>query len=206
MKNIKVKEFIKQYSYLINENKWDELYKRTTSNQFSAYDIGEFTKTMLKCDINPLLCMSYVPKYYMCGVENIANINIPDNIYSIFEGAFWDSKIESIHIPSSIKIIYDCAFKNCKNLKSIYLEDLVKFTGTHFTGYCSNPFYCAPSIKGYINDVSFESLNIYYTLKKDNLSTNKYEKEEIYFYNGIDDAIELSYLDNFNNGLILRRY
>ena len=208
MKNVKVEEFIKQYSYLINENKWEELYGRTISNQFSAYDVGEFTKTILECDINPLLYMSYVPKYYLCGVENIANINIPDNIYSIFKGAFWDSNIESIYIPSTINSIYECAFKNCKNLKHIYLEDLEKFTGIYFLGYCSNPFYCSPNVKGYINNISFEHLNIGYEIKShNNISTTIYEDEveDITFYRNVDDMMGLN-TNSFDKPLILRGY
>lgn len=64
------------------------------------------------------------------GVIELEGQHIPGGVYGIF-GAF-DScyNLENIQLPSTLKIIGDCAFASCKNLKRIEIPDSVTHIST----------------------------------------------------------------------------
>lgn len=54
--------------------------------------------------------------------EEITSLSIAEGVTTIGYGAFKDlTKLQTVKIPDSVEIIYDCAFSNCSSLKSITL-------------------------------------------------------------------------------------
>jgi len=56
-------------------------------------------------------------------ISGCKNTNIPQDIKKIGIGAFSETKISSITIPSSVKEIENRAFENCSNLSKITLNE-----------------------------------------------------------------------------------
>ena len=101
-----IQKFIENYIKLINENDWDEVYKLINYNCIDYCEVGEFTKAMLDCGINPLPYMERVPSAYLYNVEKPElDIYIPEGIKYISQLAFYDCNIKSLHISKSIKDI-----------------------------------------------------------------------------------------------------
>lgn len=53
---------------------------------------------------------------------NLREVNLPNSLQEICEGAFSDSGITSINIPGSVNTIWDNAFASCNNLTSVTLN------------------------------------------------------------------------------------
>ena len=71
--------------------------------------------------------------------SNIESIVIPDSVKSIgYEAFYYCESLESIIIPDSVKLIGYYAFENCINLKSIVISNSVKSIGKHAFRFCEN--------------------------------------------------------------------
>lgn len=103
---LNIQNIIKNNADLINNNDWDEMYKLLNYSCLYYEEVGEFTKIMLSCGINPLSYMERVPSAYFYSVkEPKLNIYIPEGIKYINQIAFYDCNIKSLHIPKSVKDI-----------------------------------------------------------------------------------------------------
>ena len=72
--------------------------------------------------------------------NQISEYSVPEGVLEIDEGAFDGCKtIETIHLPSSLKIIHSFAFGGCQRLKYILIPSSVKSIG-------SNPFQGCSSL------------------------------------------------------------
>ena len=119
-----LKEFLEKNIELIEENKFDELYKKAENQLFFPDAIGNLTRMLRRADIDPLLYMHTVPYCYFYGDSEIETINIPDNIEFIDSEAFANcSNLESVSFGRSVSVIYYGAFNNCRNLSNVYLND-----------------------------------------------------------------------------------
>ena len=97
-------EKYKMEKYL--DNKWS--LKNSGFKYEAPFLIDPFEQILIRC--SPVL--------------NDVKINIPDGIRTILEGAFENNKmIERVVIPGSVSIIQRNAFKNCTNLKEVYIKD-----------------------------------------------------------------------------------
>lgn len=100
---LNIENFIKNNANLINENDWDEVYKLVNYNSIEYNDVGEFTKIILSCGVDPLPYMERVPSAYFYNVEEPSlDIYIPENVKYINQIAFYNCSIKSLHIPKSI--------------------------------------------------------------------------------------------------------
>ena len=65
------------------------------------------------------------------GSAGLKHVDVPEGVEKITDFAFYNSEIESIKLPGSIKRIGDEAFSNCHNLKEINLGNGVKQLGNY---------------------------------------------------------------------------
>ena len=65
------------------------------------------------------------------GSAGLKHAEVPEGVEKITDFAFYNSEIESIKLPGSIKKIGDEAFSNCHNLKEINLVNGVKQLGNY---------------------------------------------------------------------------
>lgn len=63
-------------------------------------------------------------------------INIPNKLDKIVRGAFMQNEIESVKVPQNITVIEDSAFKSCKKLREVIIEDGVKKIENDAFGNC----------------------------------------------------------------------
>ena len=128
--NKKVREFINEYSQAIDDNAWDEVYYKA-STQLDSFT-GALTDALLEAGIDPLNYLDYVPEAYCFGSKT-TDIVLPEGIKTISIDAFADSKLEKIDFPSSLKTIDYDAFQSC-NLTEIDLHRVQELGSAVFLG------------------------------------------------------------------------
>lgn len=62
-------------------------------------------------------------------VKGISNFTVPEGITKIDYGAFWDSSLQSISIPSSVTELSESAFESCESLLTLTIPATVKTIG-----------------------------------------------------------------------------
>lgn len=133
--NDDVKHFIEKNIELIEENRWEKIYK-SASKKLVMRDIGQFTSCMLDAGIHPENHLKGIPEYFLSGSEcqefiipnNIISIGklaffycqgltravISDNVISIANKSFYHcSSLTNLTIPSSVEAIGEDAFASC---------------------------------------------------------------------------------------------
>ena len=65
-------------------------------------------------------------------------ITIREGTVGICVDAFWNSEIQAVSLPSSLKYICSNAFSSCNNLKSISIPEGVEVIGDHAFNACRN--------------------------------------------------------------------
>lgn len=98
---------------------------------------------------------------FKCYDKNITHARIPDNVHTIFDGAFeYCEKLEDVYLnfvrrigncafiscislhnlllPEPVYIIGDRAFMNCSSLVDVYMFDTVKTLGRQAFAYCNS--------------------------------------------------------------------
>lgn len=125
-----ISNLLRNYGSDIELNNFEELYKEVNSIDETAsgrtyYITPLITSLLISIGINPLLYLKEVPSYYMQGLD-IANIAIPDNITSIGEYAFYDSKVKNIKLSKNLSIIKGGAFFDCIELQNIFFPSSLK--------------------------------------------------------------------------------
>lgn len=136
MKN-SVKEFIENNIDLIDTADWDKIYKEAIEF-LPAPSIGEFSFTMIKAGIDPLIGLNYIPETFLYRSE-ITNYTIPDNILSIHEDAFGAChNLEHITLSSNIEEIRTQSFMFCEKLQSLTLPASVIYIGSDVFRGCDS--------------------------------------------------------------------
>ena len=115
-----VKKFIEENADLIEENNFEQFYKKLeTERRF----LGQFTEVFLNADIDPAKYMNEIPSYYLSGTK-IASYTIPQNITSMAEYVFLNCEnLTDMVIPGNVKAVGKGAFFGCENLKSVIVEE-----------------------------------------------------------------------------------
>lgn len=118
-----VKQFIEGNIDLIEDNEFLYLYKQIKSYTFTR----SFTETLLAADINPLDHMTEVPKRYLYE-SKIQTIHIPTGITTVGEYAFAGcTELTQVSLPEGVTLIDEGAFMNCTNLERVRLPASLKY-------------------------------------------------------------------------------
>ena len=132
--NDSIKRFIEENIDLIEDNQWEEVYKKATDELINS--CGKFTEVMLSTDIHPDKYLSDLPTYFLCG-SDVSKFRIPSNIKSIGRLAFaYCKSLTSITIPDSVTSIGDDAFRGCSSLASVTIGNSVTNIGEWAFAYC----------------------------------------------------------------------
>lgn len=135
--NTEIKEFIEKHIDLIEDGRFEELYK-LQSKWYTvelARLVGIFTETLLSADIDPAKYMKKIPPFYLTGTK-IASYTIPQNITAIDWSAFIDcNEFTNVTIPDSVTSIGDYAFGYCEGLASVTIGNSVKSIGKYAFTY-----------------------------------------------------------------------
>lgn len=156
--NKRVQSFIEHFIYLIEDNKFNELYVAA-----EKYLVKEDIHILTECLIDPevgckvLSSMRYVPKYYLSTNTTITQIELPDSIEIVRARAFDKCiNLEEVILPESVAVVDAYAFANCYSLKKL----VVKNPDTSFTvlstAFSDNvEIYCKPGskVEVYANEV-----------------------------------------------------
>lgn len=111
--------------YLLQDKSFGQLYEELDEPLIPEFT--DFCYEVLKLDV--LKYMNYIPKYFLGGSDT-TDFNIPNNITSIGEEAFYDcNSLKNIHIPNSVTRIGSYAFYDCYSLNSIKIPDSVTTIG-----------------------------------------------------------------------------
>lgn len=115
------RDFIKKRIDLIEENAWQLIYQ----SAIWSVPIGQFTQILLEAKINPLNYLDYIPKYYLRNTD-ISEFKIPDHIKRIDFNAFKNcNELKTVYIPKSVTSIDSGAFADCRNLTKIIYDGTI---------------------------------------------------------------------------------
>ena len=64
------------------------------------------------------------------GCTNLADVALPEGLEEIGMCAFYQSDIDSVVFPSSLRTVHQGAFANCKSLKTAVLNEGLEALGT----------------------------------------------------------------------------
>ena len=129
--NKRVQSFIEHFIYLIEDNKFNELYVEA-EKYLPKEDIHILTECLIdpKVGCKVLSNMRYVPKYYLATNTTITQIELPDSIEIVRARAFDKCiNLEEVILPESVAVVDAYAFSSCYNLKKL----VVKNPDTSFT-------------------------------------------------------------------------
>ena len=110
------KQFLEENKDLIANDQWEELYYRLRNSPV-VIKLGDILKGV---GIDLLEDYHICPNGYAAHCESLpTDLNIPEGVKSIGKTAFWETKVEKVHLPSTIKAIGSGAFNRCEDLISI---------------------------------------------------------------------------------------
>ena len=109
-----LKEFLEKNIELIEENKFDELYKKAEKDLYFSQDIGTLTRTLQTANIDPIEYLSEIPYCYLYGDSKITQFVIPDKIEFVNSEAFANcSQLHDVIFGKDVSVIYYGAFEGC---------------------------------------------------------------------------------------------
>ena len=119
-----LKQFLEKNIELIEENKFDELYKKAENDLYFSQGIGTLTRTLLAANIDPIQYLSEIPYCYLYGDSNITKFVIPDKIEFVNSCAFCNcSQLHDVIFGKDVSVIYYGAFENCTELTNVTLNE-----------------------------------------------------------------------------------
>lgn len=156
--NKRVQSFIEKYIYLIEDNKFNELYVEA-EKYLPKEDIHILTECLIDPEVGckVLSTMSYVPKYYLATNTTTTQIELPDSIEIIRARAFDKCiNLEEVILPESVVVVDAYAFSSCYSLKKLVVKN-PETSFTLFSTVQSNKveIYCKPGskVEQYANEV-----------------------------------------------------
>ena len=119
-----LKEFLEKNIELIEENKFDELYKKAENDLYFSQDIGMLTRTLQAANIDPIEYLSEISYCYLYGDSKITQFVIPDKIEFVNSEAFANcSQLNDVIFGKDVSVIYYGAFEGCTELTNVTLND-----------------------------------------------------------------------------------
>lgn len=104
-------KFIRLNKELIQDNNFEELYKKFDNITDYTSDTHYLTDILIEAGINPLEYMDAVPPGYLYKTDlNLRAIDIPDNIKYIYVYAFEDARLRKVTLPKTIIKMSKSAF------------------------------------------------------------------------------------------------
>ena len=76
--------------------------------------------------------MKSVPSGLFHGCTNLSDVIIPEGVETIEDYAFYNTKMNSLHIPTSLKETEDNSFQNC-SIDNVYIQDLIAWINVKFS-------------------------------------------------------------------------
>lgn len=172
-------KILREHIDLLNKRQLDELY-----SYISKDDKSTFTDILYKCGLDPIKYFKdTIPTYFTFGCghsgEHIpTKIVLPKNITTIDDYAFCHNyTLQKIAMPN-VEVIFDGAFQDCENLKSVDFGDkMYKIGRGSFSGCYELTELYLPAAVEIINDLAFEDCigirKIHYAGTMEDWSTNR---------------------------------
>lgn len=113
-----LKHIIERYINLIEEYKFNELYRHCPYNEVRS----ELTMLLLSIDIDPLKYFdTEIPEYAYLRNNTITEARIPEGIVKIDLGAFHEcKKLQKVYLPSSLLDLTIRPFSKCSSLDEVH--------------------------------------------------------------------------------------
>lgn len=117
---------------LIDSNKYRQLYENLFLLGDPHFPYDELYDLFKEAEINPLEYMEVVPPNFLCGNDNETSITIPSHITSITTYSIQDCRaLRTIKIENGVKFIEDSAITFCPNVNFIYLPPSIQLIYPH---------------------------------------------------------------------------
>lgn len=129
------KEFIETHADLIEKEDWRGLYaqRRAFHSIIRLYDI------LKGAGIDLLKDYHTCPNGYAARCESLpSDLDIPEGVDSIGNVAFFQTTIERVHLPTTIKNIGDGAFSHCEDLIEINIPAAIETIGMNSFRNCNS--------------------------------------------------------------------
>lgn len=124
-----IKTFLQWGKDYINKNdkdSWVIFYETAFTpsiSGLSSFDIAEMNKMLLQSGINPIEKLKYIPERFYYGRDDLTEIKIPNYVEGISIYAFKDCEnLKKIYIPKSVKFIDGGAFDGGPTYRHIQYE------------------------------------------------------------------------------------
>lgn len=109
-------QFLEENRDLIADGQWEELFYKLRNSPVTI-KLGDILRGV---GIDLLKDYHVCPNGYAAHCESIpTDLNIPEGVKSIGKIAFLETKVEKVHLPSTIRAIGNRAFSRCEDLISI---------------------------------------------------------------------------------------
>jgi hypothetical protein len=133
-----IKQVIRDNAHLIDDNNFDEFYKKICQRTMMYSDICDVTEFLLDvCSVDPMPYLTTIPKGYLFKSQRIKDINLFENIEAVEQAAYLGSSVKRVTLPKSCTQVYPQAFSGCTQLTELRIEnpdilmDSSAFTQTH---------------------------------------------------------------------------
>lgn len=143
-KNIENSQLKKQLNELIIEVESLKAELATFQKSAGLYDEhGELQTTWQEMLDNEYISIDeFYALDHGTNVDELKNLTgnliLPDGIYSIKEGAFYETKFKNIYLPSTLVSIGQSSFQAMSNLEKIYIPRNVTYLGANSFMHCMN--------------------------------------------------------------------
>ena len=129
------RDFLESNKDLIADENWEDLFykKRNSPVAIRLYDI------LKEAGIDIIKDYHICPYGCAAHCESLpSDLNVPEGVESIGNAAFWETKIERVHLSSTVEIIGRSAFNRCYDLVSINIPANVQRLEENAFSHCDS--------------------------------------------------------------------
>ena len=124
----------------------------------SEYDVPWYDYRGLVKELHLPDGLTGICDYAFYGFSAVTDLDIPQTVTYIGEGAFWGMGIEELYIPDSVQVLGSDAFRSCGKLKNVYIGN----------GVSNIPQFCFYSGDGNGSSLEYVTLGISVQTFEDN--------------------------------------